>query len=295
MTKEDSSFFKIFKEYLILTLAAIPMIVGVYVFKFPRHFTFAGVTGISVILKEALINVFPQMTESNYNLIFNIILLLLAFILLGKNFGVKTVYVTLLSSLGMKAMEYIAPSLQTTPISDSMEVELFFAILLPAISTAILMNHGASAGGTEIVAMIFRKYTSWNISIALLAVDSVVTLCSYFLFGWTIGLASTVGLIAKSLVINNALASMNMAKMFTIICDNPDIALDYIENTLHTTATQYDAQGSYSHSHKTVLMSVLHPKEAKKLRAYMYENDPKAFMMVTSSSEIIGRGFHTFS
>lgn len=281
---------KIVKEYIILTLATIPMIVGVYVFKFPNNFTFAGVTGISVLLVKIL----PfTLTASQYNLIFNIILLVVAFLLLGKSFGIKTVYVTLLSSLGMRAMDFLFPMSQ--PLTNAPVIELVYAILLPAISTAILFNYGASAGGTEIIAMIFKKYSSWNIGVALFVVDFFVTFGCFFVYGVTTGLYSFCGLIAKSFVINGVLESINLCKSFTIVCRNPEPICEFIQNELYRTATKYDAEGTYTGEHKTVLLAIMNRGEAIRLRNFIKENEPDAFMMITNSSEVIGRDFHVYN
>lgn len=292
MVKSKSKWQKLLFEYLILTVATLPMIIGVYVFKFPNNFTFAGVTGISVVVSKVLEPVI-YLSPSTYNLIMNCILLVLAFLLIGRSFGVKTVYVTLLSSLGMSAMDKLFPNLAS--LSGSPEVDLIFAIILPAVSTAILFNFGASAGGTEIVAMIVKKYSSANIGTALLIVDSFVTLSSYFVFGWPTGLFSTVGLLAKSLVINNVIESINLCKFFTIVCDAPEPICEFIDKELKRSSTIYDATGSHTHNKKTVILTVMNRAEAVKLRNFIKVQEPGAFMMITNSSEIIGRDFRVYN
>ena len=285
-------------EYLILTIATMPMIFGVSLFKYPNSFTFAGVTGISVVVSKVLSPLF-YLTPATYNLIFNVILLILAFIFIGRSFGIKTVYVTLLSSFGMKLVElipFVKQHMETkTPISGSMGIDLVFAILLPAVSTAVLFNYQASAGGTEIIGMIIKKHSNANTGVALMIVDSFVTLSSYFVFGLKIGLYSTVGLIGKTFVINYVLDSMNLCKFFTIICDDPDPIVRFIQDELHRTSTIQKAQGSYSHSDKTVVLTVMDRRQGIMLRNYVKKIEPHAFIMITDSAEIVGKEFHVHS
>ena len=210
-------------EYIDLSIATIPMIVGVYVFKFPNHFSFGGVTGIAVLLNSFN----PAISPSTYNLVINVILLLLAFLIVDRSFGIKTVYVTLFSSLGMNLMEWIFP--MSKPLTDQPVIELVFAIVLPAVSTALLFNHAASAGGTEIIAIILRKFTSFDVGSALFAVDFLVTMGTFLVYGVTIGLMSFVGLMAKSLVIDGVIDNLNRYKSFTIVCRNPEVAAEPCE------------------------------------------------------------------
>ncbi len=156
-------------EYLILTVATAFLVVGVYVFKFPNHFSFGGVTGIAVVLGEL-----APISPATINFIINMALLVLGFLFLGRDTGLKTVYVSLLTSVGLSLMEWLAP--MEKPLTTEPVLELLFAIVLPAVSSAILFNIGASGGGTDIVAMILQKHTSVSIGVALFIVD-----CTCFL------------------------------------------------------------------------------------------------------------------
>ena len=160
------SIWRIVMEYGILTGSTLLLIVGVYFFKFPNHFSFGGVSGLAVVLSA----VFP-LSASTINMLVNALLLVLGFLFLGRDFGIKTVYVTVLHSLGLQAMEIWFP--MEKPITDQPLLELVFAILLPAFSAALLFNIGASSGGTDIIAMILRKHSSVNIGTALLIVDTL--------------------------------------------------------------------------------------------------------------------------
>lgn len=278
----------VIKQYGVLTFATLILVVGVYVFKFPNNFSFGGVTGIAVILSA----VFP-LSPSAYTFIINMALLALGFLFLGKGFGVKTVYVSVLTSVGLSLMERLFP--MSRPLTQEPVLELIFAIVLPAFSSAILFNLEASGGGTDIIAMILKKYTSINIGTALLFVDLAIVLISCFVFDAQTGLFSFCGLMAKSLVIDGVIENINLSKYFTIICDEPGPICDFITHELRRSATVYKAEGAYSHKEKAIILTVMKRSQAIRLRNYVKRTQPLSFIMITNSSEIIGKGFRGFN
>ena len=275
-------------EYGILTGATVILNVGIYFFKFPNNFTFGGVSGLSVLVSAK-----TPLSAGTVNLLVNAVLLVLGFIFLGRDFGIKTVYVTVLNSLSLRVMEMICP--MTQPLTDQPLLELIFATLLPAVSAALLFNIGASSGGTDIVAMILKKHSQINIGTALLLVDMTITVAAFFIFDMATGLYSVLGLLLKSLVIDNVIESINMCKYFTIVCDNPDPICDFIHEKLHRGATVYKAEGSYRHTQKTVILTVMKRSQAVQLRNFVHIQEPMAFITITNSSEIIGKGFRGFN
>lgn len=202
------------KEYAILTLATLVMSAGTYLFKFPNNFSFGGVTGLAVVLSAV-----SPLSAGTYNFIINMALLVLGFLFLGKGFGVKTVYISVLMSVALSVAEKLFP--MSGPLTDQPVLELIFAIAIPGISSAIMFNMGASSGGTDIVAMILKKYTSMNIGTALLAVDLLIAVSACFVFDITTGLFSLCGLFTKTIVIDTAIENINLCKYFTIVCKDP--------------------------------------------------------------------------
>ncbi len=271
-------------EYALMTLAAVIMVTGIYFFKFPNAFCFGGVSGIAVILGAIL-----PYTPGNVNLIINVFLLLLGFIFLGRSFGIKTTYVSILVSIGPSILEKVAP--MDGPLTAQPVLELLFAIVMPAVASAIFFNIGASSGGTDIMAMILKKYTRLNIGSALFAVDTIIVVAACFVFDIQTGLFSLTGLLAKSLVVDGVIENINLAKYFTIICDDPQPICDFIINELKKSATVYEAQGAYEHKQKTVVLTILKRGQAVELKNYIRKNHPTAFIAITNSSEIIGKGF----
>jgi uncharacterized membrane-anchored protein YitT (DUF2179 family) len=272
-------------EYLVLTVATLIMIVGVYVFKFPNNFSFGGVTGIAVVLSAL-----TPLTAGTINFILNMTLLVLGFIFLGKSFGLKTVYVSVLLSAGLSFMERAFP--MSGPLTDQPVLELIFAIALPAFSSAIMFNIGASGGGTDIIAMILKKYTKQdNIGTPLFVVDLVIVLSACMIFDIETGLFSLCGLLAKSLLIDGVIENINLCKYFTIICNNPEPICEFIHKELNRSATIFEGRGSYEHQKKYIVLTVMKRSQAVELRNFILLHEPSAFIMITNSSEIIGKGF----
>ncbi len=274
----------IFLKYVMITIAVIIMDLGVYLFKFPNDFSFGGVTGISVVLAPIV-----PVSASTLNFIFNMLLLLLGILFLGRTFAMLTVYVSVLTSVLLSAMEHLFPL--EAPLTDEPVLELIFAIVLPAVSSAILFNIGASSGGTDIIAMILQKYTSIPIGTALFLVDLLIVVAACFMFNIETGLFSLCGLLAKSLVIDNVIESLNLCKYFTIICDEPDSICTFIQQELNRSATRFEGEGTYEHHRKYIILTVMRRSQAVQLRNYIRQTQPGAFIMITNSSEIIGKGF----
>ena len=271
-------------EYIMLTLATCVMAVGIYVFKFPNNFSFGGVSGLAIVLAEIL-----PTTPGNITFIINMALLLIGFIFLGRGFGIKTAYTSILLSTVISALEHIYP--MSAPLTEEPLLELIFAVGMPAVSSAIFFNMDASSGGTDIIAMILRKYTKLNIGSALFISDLLIVVSACLVFNAQTGLFSLLGLLSKSLVVDNVIENINLCKYFTIICDDPEPICDFIKNKLHRSATTYDAEGSYEHRKKTVIITIMKRGQAVELRNFIRQNQPTAFIAITNSSEIIGKGF----
>lgn len=274
----------IFLDYVMITIAALLLDIGVYLFKFPNNFSFGGVTGISVVLASKL-----SLSASTLNFIINMLLLVVGLIFLGKGFAMRTIYASVVISVLLSAMEKLFP--MSAPLTNQPVLELIFAIILPAASSAILFNIGSSGGGTDIIAMILKKYTSIHIGTALLFVDLFIVIASCFTFNIETGLFSLCGLLAKSLVIDDVIENLNLCKYFTIVCDSPDPICDFIQIKLNRSATKFEGEGVHEHHRKYIILTVMKRSQAIQLRNFIHETQPGAFIMITNSSEIIGKGF----
>lgn len=273
------------REFFFLTLGTALVAIGVYFFKFPNHFSTGGVTGIAVLLSA----VFPGISSSTFASVINVLFLILGFLVLNRGFGVRTVYCSLLFSGLLSALEWLCPL--SAPLTNEKMLELFFAVIFPALGSAILFNMQGSTGGTDILAMILKKYTSLDIGRALLYVDILIAGSTLFLIGIETGLFSLLGLILKSVLVDTVIESLNRKKSFVLVTSYPQEVCTYITETLHRSATVWEAQGAYSHEQKWVVLAALNRAQAVALRRHLKELDPHAFMLITNSSEVFGKGF----
>ena len=274
-----------FREFILMTVAIEIMVVGIYFFKFPNNFSFGGVTGFAVLLTKATGGL---LTKGNIVLITNMLLLVVGFITLGKQFGIKTVYCSTLMSVSLQALEYIYPL--EAPLTNQPVLELCYGVALPALGAALLFNIGASSGGTDIIAMLLKKYSDLDIGKALMVTDFLLTVATVIFYDITTGLLSFLGLMVKSLVIDSVIESINLCKYCNVICENPEPICDYITQTLHRSATVADATGAYTGKQKKMVLTVVTRHQAVELKRYIKSVDPTSFVIVTSTSEIIGRG-----
>ena len=272
-------------DFFILNAGTLLTAVGSYFFKFPNNFSTGGVTGISVVMTHY----FPGLSNGTIVSVINNALLIVGLLLLGKGFGFKTFYVTVAFSAMLKILEVIWP--MTQPLTDQPFMELLLGVFLPAWGSALLFNIGSSTGGTDIIAMIVKKYFKCHIGRALLIVDFFITLLTFVAFGPETGLFSMVGLFIRSFAVDLFLENMNTYKYFTIITDKPQEIYSYITDVLHRGATVYQAEGLYKHTEKTVIMTAQGKKQALHLQDVIRQKDPHAFVLVTNTSEIIGKGF----
>ena len=284
--KQETKKQKALREYFFITLGTMLVTVGVYFFKFPNNFSIGGVTGIGILLSSVLDGV---VSSGTIVLILNMVLLLVGYLVFGKEFGIKTAYSSMLLSLSLKLLEVIVPI--TEPFTTEPVLELFFAVVLPGLGAAMLFNLGCSTGGTDVIAMILRKHSNINIGQALLASDIILTLLTFPLFGVLTGLLSVTGLILKSIVIDNIIESLNLHKYFTVICNESDAICKFIIHDLNRSATVYDATGAFSDHKKKIILTVLTRAQALQLQKFIKRTDPSAFILITNTSEIIGRGF----
>ena len=273
------------RDFFLMTLGTALVSAGVYFFKFPNNFSIGGVSGMAILLGKLV----PALSPSAFNSIINLLFLVLGFVMLDKGFGFRTVYCSLLYSGLVQVFEWLFPL--SGPLTDELFLELFFAVLLPALGAAILFNIGASSGGTDIAAMILKKYTGLDVGRALLVSDVAIAAAALFVFDVKAGLCSLLGLVLKSVVVDSVIESLNRRKAFFVVTSYPDHVCDFVTNTLVRGATVWEAKGAYTHEVHYVVLTVLSRGQAVALRNHLKQVDPHAFLIVANSSEIFGKGF----
>lgn len=274
------------KKFLLMSFAAILMATGTHFFKYPNHFVIGGVEGASILISNSL-----PLSPAFITLILNVSLLVVAYFILGKKFVLKTGYVSILNSLTALLLSKVIP--HTVPFTDNKLLELFCAVLIPALGSSILFNLSASSGGTDIIAMIINKYTNLNIGKSLLMGDSILTIMSIKIFGAEIGILSCLGLLMKGLVVNQIISSFNTAKLFLIVTSKQEEISVFIRDKLNRSATVIDGTGLYYKKDQSVFLCVTNDYEAALFRSYIKQIDPRCFITVLDTSSIIGKGFYT--
>lgn len=261
------------------------MAIGVYFFKFPNNFCFGGVTGAAVVFAKI-----TPLSASTFSFIVNMVLLFVGFGFLGKDFAIKTTYATVLLSGLLVVFERLHPL--SRPLSNEPMLELMFAIALPAIASALLFYEGSSSGGTDVIAMIVKKYAHVeDIGIALFITDLIMIIIACFVFDIKTALYSFVGLTLKFFMIDAVIENIMLRKSIMITCDDKDSICDFIITKLNKSATIVNATGAYTHEQRYIIFTTLTRKQALALRQYIHENHLHAFISMSSTSEVFGKGF----
>lgn len=273
------------KEFFLINIGLLLTAAGIVLFKAPNGFAIGGVSGIAIIVN----NFIPGHNVGFLMTIINAVLNVLGLFMLGKDFGVKTVYSSFALSFFVWAGEKLIPL--SKPLTGDTMLELMFAISLPAVGSAIVFNQNSSTGGTDIVAKILTKFTHLHVGKTLLMSDFLIASSALFVLGIRQGMYSILGLVLKGFIIDIVIESLNISKKCEIVTSSPEKIQNYILSEMHRGVTVFDAEGGYSGNKKKVLAVVLNRAQTVKLRIFVHKNDPGAFMIITNTTEIIGKGF----
>ena len=278
-----------FKNWMYMNVGIVLIACATYFFLVPNRFVTGGMTGLSTILGYLV----PAISTSTWLMCLNVCMLVIGFIFLGRSTGIWTVYCSLGYSSLMLLFEALFP-MQGTTLTDEPFLELCVGITIYAIGTATIFYAGASSGGMDIMALIIQKYAKIDVGRAVLFVNMFIATGSIFVFRQVeTGILSLVGLFANSFIIDIVIDNFDACKYFIVITDKPDLVSEYIMNTLHHGVTITDAIGGYTQTKKGMVHTVCRRYEAIKLRGAIKKIDENAFIVVTTSSEIIGKGFRT--
>lgn len=272
------------KEYGIITVGVLLVAIAIEYFFAPNNLAAGGVTGISVVIT----NYFPSLTVGGITFVVNLFLFVVAFIVVGGDFGFKTIYASFGLSLVLWLMDkFIHPQALTTDLM----LATIFGTIITAIGLAMVFNLNASTGGTDILAKILNKYTSFNIGISLLCVDFLVTFLGAITFGADKGFYALLSVILNGPLIDKIIAVMNQKKQITIISDKNEEIANFIMNELKRGCTSLAGAGAYSKENKQIIYSVLDKKELEKVKEFIDSIDPEAFFTIGQIDEVQGKGF----
>ncbi len=256
------------KDYIIITFGLILIAIGIHFFLVPHNLAAGGLTGLAMVINHYI----PNLSIGIIMLIGNIFFFVIGFIFIGKAFGTKTIYSSLMLSVIISILEKVAPISKT--ISQDILINLIFGILIGAIGMAIVFNRNASTGGTDIPAKILNKYAHLEIGKGLLIIDFSITLLAVIAFGATTGMYALLG----------------VKRIEIMSCKTEDIR-KFIIDELGRSATIYRAIGAYNLEKSDVLITVMGKKEFIKLRNFIKEVDPCAFIITHNVHEVLGEGF----
>lgn len=302
-------------RWSLLVVGIIMMSCSVYFFQTPNDFTLGGIAGIAIIINSFIPAPVNQiLTQGVIMAIINVALLIIGLIILGKECTIRTIFCSLFYTGFVWLLEYfdvvglinsavgrvetitnpetgeiITHALRT--LTDEPLLELVYAILFFGVGGAIVFNCGASSGGTDIIALILKKFTKLNVGMALMLIDMIVVLISFYTFDVDKGLFSVLGLFTKSFLLDGVIESIGKTKYITIITTKPEEIGDYILKTVNHSYTAYDAEGGYSHEKRKILVTVCKRGEALKIKAKVKSVDPDSFVILTDANEILGKGF----
>lgn len=273
------------KEYFIITFGLILVAAGIHFFLVPHNLAAGGLTGLAMVINHY----FPALSIGVLMFIGNIFFFVIGFIFIGKGFGVKTIYSSLMLSVIIAIFEKVMPV--TKPISEDILINLIFGILIGAIGMAIVFNENASTGGTDIPAKILNKYFNIEIGKGLLIIDFIVTGLAVIAFGATTGMYALLGVIVNGTVVDYVIDGLNITKRIEIISSDCESIRKYIIEDLERSATLYRAVGAYNLEERDVIVTVMGKKEFIKLKNHIKSIDPRAFIITHNVHEVLGEGF----
>ncbi|GIM28271.1 hypothetical protein CPJCM30710_09370 [Clostridium polyendosporum] len=278
---------KLLKDYSLITIGIILVAISVEYFFVPNNLAAGGVTGLAIVINHYM----PFLTTGVLVLVMNLILFVIAFIFIGGNFGAKTIY----ASFGLSfVLWFIEKVLNPIALSKDLIIASIFGTFLSAIGMAIIFNVNASTGGTDILAKILNKFFHSDIGKSLLMVDFIVTLLAAITFGLDIGLYALLCVILNGLAIDRVIEGFNICKEVTIMSSKNKEISEYIIHKLERGCTLLKGVGGYTGDETVVLYAVLGRTEFIKLREFIREIDPKAFITVGEVYEVLGEGFKEF-
>ena len=274
------------KSYLLITIGTVLIGIGLYFFEFPNKFSTGGIGGVSIVLGE----VFGFLSQASWFFILNIFLTLVGLLVLGKGFAFKTIYSSVLLSTITWLFEWFFP--MNKPLTDQKVLEMFFDVILISIGSALIFNEEGSSGGSDIIAMILKRYTTLKMGFALFIVDFFVISALVLVFGIETGIYSLFIVVLRTLVVDSAIENLTTSKYFVIITDRAEKILYFINDNLERGATIVSGtRGAFTGDEKVMIMTVVSRSEAVRLKHEIKKIDKKAFSVICNSSDIIGDGF----
>lgn len=270
------------KEFIVITFATLIVSAAVFFFLIPSQVSVGSISGLAMILG----NIIP-LHISIITFILNGLLLIIGFLLIGKEFGAKTVYTSLLLPLFLRIFEIWFPDFSS--INGDPFLDMVCYIFVVSIGLAILFRENASSGGLDIVAKLLNKYFRMDIGKAMALPGMCVALSSILFYDKKLVVLSLLGTYLNGLVLDHFIFGLNLKKRVCIISEKEAEIRSFILNRLHSGATIYEGRGAYDGQPKTEIITIVDKNEYALLMSYLLKTDPSAFVTVYTVSEVIYR------
>ena len=277
--KKKLNYADIVKETVILTVAVAIIAAAVYFFLVPSHTSVSSISGLGIVLSN-----FVPLQLSAITMILNVVLLIIGFFTCGREFGVKTVYTSVMLPLFLGLIENIFPNFGT--MTDSQELDVLCYILVVSVGLSILFNRNASSGGLDIVAKIMNKYLHMELGKAMSLSGMCVALSAALVYDKKTVVLSILGTYFNGIVLDHFIFDNNIKRRVCIITKKEEELRQFIIHDLHSGATIYEAIGAYNMEKRREIITIVDKGEYQKLMKFINQEDPKAFITVYNVSNM---------
>ncbi len=277
--KKKVNYVEILKETAILTVAVAIIAAAVYFFLVPSHASVSSISGLGIVLSN-----FIPLPLSAITMILNVVLLIIGFITCGKEFGVKTVYTSVMLPVFIGLFEILFPDFGS--MTDSQELDVLCYILVVSVGLSILFNRNASSGGLDIVAKIMNKYLHIELGRAMSLSGMCVALSAALVYDKKTVVLSILGTYFNGIILDYFIFDNNKKRRVCIITEKEEKLRQFIIKDLHSGATIYEAIGAYNLEKHNEIITIVDKSEYQKLMAFINKEDPKAFITVYNVSNI---------
>ena len=277
--KTKTDYKSILIEINILTIAIAIIAVAVYFFLLPSHTSISSISGLGIVLSN-----FVPLPLSAITMILNVVLLIIGFFTCGKEFGLKTVYTSVMLPVFLGIFENIFPN--TGSITNSQELDVLCYILVVSVGLSILFNRNASSGGLDIVAKIINKYLHMELGKAMSLSGMCVALSAALVYDNKTVVLSVLGTYFNGIVLDHFIFDHNIKRRVCIITKKEEELRQFIVRDLHSGATIYEAIGAYNMEKRNEIITIVDKGEYQKLMKYINQEDPEAFITVYTVSDM---------
>jgi uncharacterized membrane-anchored protein YitT (DUF2179 family) len=267
------------KDYLLITVATVIIGAAVYFFMLPSHVTVGSATALALVISN-----FIPVPVSAITLVINVILLIIGFLLIGPEFGAKTVYSSILLPLVIGVFEVLFPNFQSITADPLLDVLCY--ILIVGFGLSLLFSCNAASGGIDVVAKLMNKFLRMELGQAMSLSGILVALSSAFVYEKDIVVLSVLATYFGGMVVDHFIFGLNIKRRVCIISPKIDEILPFILHDLHSGASINEIIGAYDNTPRREIIVIVDKQEYKKLMDFVRRTDPKAFITVYSVSEI---------